>query len=65
MIKTQFDKARAEEGTAKDARKNLNAKYKELTSQVYDLEIIAEKERKYLKKMDKEEAVELKKMQEI
>lgn len=65
VIKTQFDKARLEEGSAKEARKNLNGKYKELTTQVYELEILAEKEKKYLKKMEKEEAVELKKMQEI
>lgn len=43
----------------------MNGKYKELTTQVYELEIMAEKEKKYLKKMEKEEAVELKKMQEI
>lgn len=53
VIKTQFDKARLEEGSAKEARKNLNGKYKELTTQVYELEILAEKEKKYLKKMEK------------
>ncbi len=65
IIKSQFDKARSEESTAKESRKQLNDKYKELTAQTYDLEIQAEKERKLLKKLEKEEAVEVKKMQEI
>jgi hypothetical protein len=37
VIKAQFDKARAEEGSAKEARKKLNEKYKELTNQAYEL----------------------------
>jgi hypothetical protein len=43
VIKTQYDKARSEEVTAKDSRKQLNEKYKELTAQAYELEILAEK----------------------
>jgi hypothetical protein len=43
----------------------LNKKYKELTAQVYDLEIQIEKEKKLLKKYEKEEAAELKKIQEV
>jgi SepF-like predicted cell division protein (DUF552 family) len=51
VIKTQFDKAKGEEGSAREARKNLNAKYKEIDAQVYEHEILAEKEKKYLKKL--------------
>lgn len=37
VIKFNFDKAKSEEGTSKETRKALNAKFKELTSQAYDL----------------------------
>lgn len=35
VIKSQFDKARSEEATAKESRKQFNDKYKELTAQTY------------------------------
>lgn len=65
MIKTQFDKAKSDEAISKETRKALNSRFKDLTAQAYDLEIQIEKERKLLKRLEKEEAVEDKKIGEI
>lgn len=51
MIKSQFDKAKSEESTSKESRKALNARFKELTAQAYELEIQTEKEKKLLKRL--------------
>lgn len=65
VIKTQFDQAKHQEALSKDSRKALNARFKELTAQAYDLEIQTEKEKKLLKKLEKEEALEEKKIAEL
>ena len=65
VIKTQFDKAKSEEATSKDNRKALNMKFKELTAQAYELEIQTEKEKKLLKRLEKDEHVEEKKIVEL
>lgn len=43
MIKNQFDKAKSEESVSKDNRKNLKNRFKDLTAQAYDLDILIEK----------------------
>ena len=53
-IKAEFDIARQEEITSKDARKTLNAKFKELNQHVNDLEALIEKQKKFYKKLQKE-----------
>lgn len=65
VIKTQFDKARSEEAVSKDSRKALNYRFKQLNAQAYDLEIQTEKEKKLLKRLEKEELIEEKKIAEI
>lgn len=54
VIKVHFDKAKNDEGISKERRKELNMKFKDLTNQLYELEILIDKEKKYLKKLDKE-----------
>lgn len=43
---------------SKDNRKALNNRFKQLNAQAYDLEIQTEKEKKLLKRLQKEEAIE-------
>ena len=64
-IKTAFDKAKFDESQSKELRRLNNVKYKEVTAKLHDIELNIEKERKLLKRLEKEEAVELKKFDEI
>ena len=57
IIKAQFDKARQDESEMREARHHMNAQYKDLKNQAYELEILVEKERKYYAKLEKEESV--------
>lgn len=65
VIKSQFDQAKVDEANSKEQRRQYNIKYKEITAKVHEIELNIEKEKKLLKRLEKEEAVEQKKFDEI
>lgn len=50
-----------DESHSKELRRQNNVKYKEVTAKLHDIELNIEKEKKMVKRLEKEEAVELKK----